>query len=217
MTHPIHRRRVFLVDDHPVVLSGIRAMVEAQGDLQVAGVAGDVESALAGLAETLPDIVVIDISLPGASGIMLVDQMRVLFPKIAALALTLHEEPAYVRQLLQAGARGFILKRSAAEELVHAIRSVLAGGLYIDPGVAAKILTEPKSSTPGTELLSEREIMVVKLVAKGFSNKEISGQLSLSVKTIETYRARAYEKLGLRTRAALVRYATIEGWMTQEP
>jgi DNA-binding NarL/FixJ family response regulator len=210
------RRSVFLVDDHPVVLSGIRAMVEAQADLQVAGVAGDVESALIGLAETLPDIVVVDVSLPGASGIVLVDRMRTQFPQIAALALTLHEEAAYVRQLLQAGARGFILKRSAAEELIHAIRSVLAGGLYIDPGVAAKILSEPRSSAANVDPLSEREVMVVKLVAKGFSNKEISGQLSLSVKTVETYRARASEKLGLRTRAALVRYATIEGWMTHD-
>ncbi|WP_421914507.1 response regulator [Mesorhizobium sp.] len=210
------RRSVFLVDDHPVVLSGIRAMVEAQHDLQVAGTAGDVESALIGLAETLPDIVVVDVSLPGASGIVLVDRMRTMFPHIAALALTLHEEAAYVRQLLQAGARGFILKRSAAEELIHAIRSVLAGGLYIDPGVAAKILSEPRSSAANADPLSEREIMVFKLVAKGFSNKEISGQLSLSVKTVETYRARASEKLGLRTRAALVRYATIEGWMTHD-
>lgn len=217
MTQQTLRRRVFLVDDHPIVLSGIRAMVEKQDDLQVVGVAGDVESALTRMTEIMPDIVIIDISLPGASGIVLVDQMRTLYPKIATLALTLHEEPAYVRQLLQAGARGFILKRSAAEELIHAIRSVLAGGLYIDPGVAAKILPEPKSSTTSVDQLSDREIMVVKLVAKGFSNKEISGQLSLSVKTVETYRARACEKLGLRTRAALVRYATLEGWMTQDP
>ncbi len=206
------RRSVFLVDDHPVVLSGIRALVEAQADLQVAGTAGDVESALIGLAETLPDIVVVDVSLPGASGIVLVDRMRTQFPQIAALALTLHEEVAYVRQLLQVGARGFILKRSAAEELIHAIRSILAGGLYIDPSVAAKILTEPRSPAANADL-SEREVMVAKLVAKGFSNKEISDQLSLSAKTVETYRARANEKLGLRTRAELVRYATIEGWM----
>lgn len=212
MTHHAPRR-VFLVDDHPVVLSGIRALVEAQADMQVAGTAGDVESALVGLAETLPDIVVVDVSLPGASGIVLVERMRALSPRIPALALTLHEEAAYVRQLLQAGARGFILKRSAADELIHAIRSVLTGGLYIDPNVAAKILPEPRSSAADVEPLSEREVMVVKLVAKGFSNKEISGQLSLSVKTVETYRARASEKLGLRTRAALVRYATMEGWM----
>lgn len=217
MIQPLPPRRVFLVDDHPVVLSGVRAMVEAQPDLQVVGMAGDVESALTGMAETLPDIAVVDVSLPGNSGIVLVERMRILFPRIAALALTLHEEPAYVRQLLQAGAHGFILKRSAAEELIHAIRSVLAGGLYLDPGVAAKILVEPKSSIDKADPLSEREIMVVRLVAKGFSNKEISGQLSLSVKTVETYRSRACEKLGLRTRAALVRYATIEGWMAQDP
>lgn len=217
MTLELVRRRVFLVDDHPVVLSGIRAMVETQADLEVVGMAGDVESALAGVAEALPDIVVIDVSLPGASGIVLVERLQVLFPRIAALALTLHEEPAYVHQLLQAGARGFIRKRSAAEELIHAIRAVLAGGLYIDPGVAAKILAEPKASIANADPLSEREIMVVKLVAKGFSNKEISGQLTLSVKTVESYRARACEKLGLRTRAALVRYATIEGWMAQDP
>jgi DNA-binding NarL/FixJ family response regulator len=217
VTHQLLPRRVFLVDDHPVVLSGVRALVEGQADLQVVGVASNVESALTGMAETLPDIVVVDVSLPGTSGNVLVERMRTLFPRIVTLALTLHEEPAYVRQLLQAGAHGFILKRSAAEELIHAIRSVLAGGLYIDPGVAAKILVEPKSSMANADPLSEREIMVVRLVAKGFSNKEISGQLSLSVKTVETYRARACEKLGLRTRAALVRYATIEGWMTQDP
>ena len=104
MTQWIPRRSVFLVDDHPVVLSGIRAMVEAQPDLQVAGVAGDVENALIGVAETLPDIVVVDVSLPGASGTVLVDRMRTLFPQVATLALTLHEEAAYVRQLLEAGA-----------------------------------------------------------------------------------------------------------------
>ncbi|WP_296746555.1 response regulator transcription factor [Mesorhizobium sp.] len=209
-------RRVFLVDDHPVVLSGIRAMVEAQADLKVAGVAGDVENALIGIAETAPDIVVVDVSLPGVSGIVLIDRMRTLFPHVAALALTVHEETAYVRQLLEVGGRGFILKRSAAEELIHAIRSVLAGGLYIDPGVAAKILVEPRFAATDADPLSEREAMVVKLVAKGFSNKEISSKLSLSVKTVETYRARASEKLGLRTRAALVRYATNEGWMLRD-
>lgn len=217
MNEALRSRRVFLVDDHPVVLSGIKALVESQTDLQVVGVAANVDAALIGIAETQPDIVVVDVSLPGASGLVLVDRMRTLFPHVAALALTLHEEAAYVRQLLQAGARGFILKRSAAEELIHAIRSVLSGGVYVDPSVAAKLLSEPKSSTAGGDPLSEREVMVVKLVAKGYSNKEISSQLSLSVKTVETYRARASEKLGLHTRAALVRYATIEGWMTQEP
>ncbi|MEP9373037.1 response regulator transcription factor [Mesorhizobium sp. KR1-2] len=215
MTKAPSPRRVFLVDDHPVVLAGVKTMVEAQRDLKVVGVAGDAESALQGISETDPHIAVVDVSLPGTNGVALIDRLRKDFPQLAALALTVHEDSAYVHQLLEAGARGFILKRSAAEELIHAIRSVLAGGMYIDPVMAAKVLSVPKPQATSAEALSEREIAVVKLVAKGYSNKEVSAQLSLSVKTIETYRARAAEKLGLRTRAALVRYATLEGWMVE--
>lgn len=208
-------RRVFLVDDHPVVLAGVKAMVEAQRDLKVVGVAGEADGAIKGIRETEPQVAVVDVSLPGTNGIVLIERLREEFPHLSALALTVHEESAYVHQLLQAGARGFILKRSAAEELIHAIRSVLAGGIYIDPTIAAKILSAPKVPVASAETLSEREVSVIKLVAKGYSNKEVSAQLSLSVKTIETYRARAAEKLGLRTRAALVRYATLEGWMVE--
>jgi DNA-binding NarL/FixJ family response regulator len=215
MTKAPSQRRVFLVDDHPVVLAGVKTMVEGQRDLKVVGVAGDAESALQGIGETDPHIAVVDVSLPGTNGVALIDRLRKDFPQVAALALTVHEDSAYVHQLLNAGARGFILKRSAAEELIHAIRSVLAGGIYIDPVMAAKVLSVPKPQATSAEALSEREIAVVKLVAKGYSNKEVSAQLSLSVKTIETYRARAAEKLGLRTRAALVRYATLEGWMVE--
>jgi DNA-binding NarL/FixJ family response regulator len=209
------QKRVFLVDDHPVVLAGVKAMVEAQRDLKVVGLAGEAESAMRGIEETDPHIAVVDVSLPGTNGVLLIERLRQRFPALAALALTVHEESAYVHQLLQAGARGFILKRSAAEELIHAIRSVLAGGIYIDPVMAAKILSTPKTPIASAESLSDREVSVIKLVAKGYSNKEVSAQLSLSVKTIETYRARAAEKLGLRTRAALVRYATLEGWMVE--
>jgi DNA-binding NarL/FixJ family response regulator len=207
---------VFLVGGHPVVLLGIRAMVEAQADLRVAGVAGDLGSALIGVAKTVPDIVVVDASLPMAGRIILIERMRALFPRIPVLALTSHEEAAFARQLLQAGAQGFILSCSAAEELIHAIRSVLDGGLYLDPGLAAKVLIEISPPAANGDQLSGREAMIIKLVAKGFSNKEISGQLSLSVKTVETYRARATDKLGLRTRSAIVRYATTEGWMMHD-
>jgi DNA-binding NarL/FixJ family response regulator len=215
MNKPPSPRRVFLVDDHPVVLAGVKSMVEAQRDLKVVGWASDAESAIQGISETDPNMAVVDVSLPGTNGVLLIERLRQEFPQVAALALTVHEDSAYVHQLLQAGARGFILKRSAAEELIHAIRSVLAGGIYIDPVMAAKVLSVPKTNAASSEALSEREIAVVKLVAKGYSNKEVSAQLSLSVKTIETYRARAAEKLGLRTRAALVRYATLEGWMVE--
>lgn len=206
--------RVFLVDDHPVVLAGLRAMVEAEEDFNIVGVARDVASAIAGIRGTLPDIAVVDVSLPDGNGITLTRLILESSPATLVLALTFHEDVAYVQQLLQAGARGFILKRSAAETLTHAIRSILAGGTYVDPVVASKILSGPRPSTSTGEVLSEREVMVVKLVAKGYTNKEISTKLGLSTKTVETYRARAAEKLGLHTRAAIVTYATNEGWMS---
>ena len=215
MTAAAPRKRVFLVDDHPVVLAGVKVLVEGEADLEVVGVAGNAEAATAAIAAASPDIAIVDVSLPDFNGILLVASLRQAFPGLATVALTLHEEAAYVQQALNAGARGFILKRSAAEVLIHAIRAVLAGGTYVDPAVAAKVLRAPKSSATSTETLSDREIAVVKLVAKGFSNKEVSAQLEISVKTVETYRARATEKLGLRTRAALVRYATLEGWMME--
>jgi DNA-binding NarL/FixJ family response regulator len=205
---------VFLVDDHPVVLAGLRAMVEAEEDFNIVGVARDVAGAVVGIREALPDIAVVDVSLPDGNGITLTRLILENSPGTLVLALTFHEDVAYVQQLLQAGARGFILKRSAAETLTHAIRSILAGGTYVDPVVASKILRGPTNGTSTGEVLSEREVMVVKLVAKGYTNKEISTKLGLSTKTVETYRARAAEKLGLHTRAAIVSYATNEGWMS---
>jgi DNA-binding NarL/FixJ family response regulator len=207
------RQRIFLVDDHPLVLSGTAALIETQSHLEVVGTAFDVETAIVGIEQARPDMVIVDLSLPGRSGIALVDHLRQTSPSVLVLALTISDDAACVQQLLQAGARGFVLKRSAAEELIYAIRAVFAGGTYIDPVVAPMIVSMSTLQSGGG--LSEREMAVVRLVAKGFSNKEISSQLSLSVKTIETYRSRALEKLGLKNRAALVRYAMLRGWLTE--
>lgn len=205
--------RVLLVDDHPVVLSGIRSLVESQGDIEVVATAGDAESALEAVGTYRPDLVIVDGTLPGESGISIVEKLSEEWPDIRALALTLHEEGPYVREFLKAGARGFVLKRSAADTLLQAIRSVMQGGIYLDPAIASKVITISAAAARPTDTLSEREESVVRLVAEGFSNKEISRQLSISVKTVETYRARACEKLGLTTRAALVRHALQEGWL----
>jgi DNA-binding NarL/FixJ family response regulator len=137
---------------------------------------------------------------------------------VRLLALTVHEDRAYVQPLLQAGARGYLLKRSAAEDLVRAIRAVAAGGVYLDPAVADKALPEPErrgSAAPEAEPLSQREQEVLRLTAQGFSNKEIAAQLDVSGKTVETYKARGAEKLGLRTRADIVRYAASRGWLDE--
>ncbi|MGE0211369.1 MAG: response regulator [Parvibaculaceae bacterium] len=205
--------RILLVDDHPVVLAGMKALVNAETDLEVVGAACDARTALLLLASSAPQVIIVDVSLPETNGVSLIRQLRDTAPLLLTLALTVHEEAAYAHQALQAGARGYVLKRSAAEELVRAIRAVLGGGIYIDPTMAARMLSKPGQSLSPKVTLSDRETEVLKLVAQGFSNKEIAARISISVKSVETYRARATEKLGLRTRAALVRYGTLEGWL----
>lgn len=205
--------RIFLVDDHPIVLAGIKAMVEVQPDLEVVGTVGDAESVMELVEKARPDLVVVDGSLPGMDGIGLTRAIRARWPSIFILGLTLHEEGSYVRAFLKAGAQGFVLKRSAAEDLLQAIRAIVVGGIYVDPFVAAKVMVATASDATSTEGLSEREESVARLVARGMSNKEVSRELGLSIKTIETYRARACQKLGVHTRAGLVRHAVSEGWL----
>lgn len=208
-------RRVFIVDDHPIILAGVTALVDDQDDFEVVGTSSDVDRAIVGIEAAAPELVIVDLSLPNKSGLLLLEWLQRVELDIHGIVLTVHEEVTLVQQALQLGARGFVLKRSAADELIRAMRSVVAGGIYLDPAVASKLVRLNRGVIEVATALSDREAAVVRLVAKGFSNKEISSQLALSVKTIETYRSRAAEKLGLRTRAALVRYATLEGWMTE--
>lgn len=207
--------RLLIVDDHPLILSGIQALLEGQADLDVIGTAQTAHAALEAVRLCRPDLVIADGTLPDMSGITLVRRIRETYPGILTLALTLHDEGPYIREFVKAGVNGFVLKRSAAEDLLHAVRAVLHGGTYIDPAVMSKICSIVPDNAIQTDVLSEREECVVRLVAEGFSNKEISRRLSVSVKTIETYRARACEKLGIHNRAALVRHALKEGWLAQ--
>jgi DNA-binding NarL/FixJ family response regulator len=209
----MHRGRVFIVDDHLIVLSGIQALIDQQPDLKVVGTATATEVVKAEIARTAPQVAVVDISLSGFSGIELIQDLCVQFPALSCLALTAHEEPGYVRQALAAGAKGFVIKRSAATELLHAIRHLLAGDSYIDPAIATRMIIASNGKHGDPSLLSGRELSVIQLVARGYSNKEISAQLNLSIKTVETYRVRASEKLNLHTRASLVRYAQSNGWL----
>ncbi len=212
--------RVLMVDDHPVVLAGLKALVAAEPDLTVVGEARDGRSALRMAMQLAPDVVVLDISLPDMNGIELAAALRNECPDCRILVLTIHEERAYLRQLLDLGVGGYLLKRSAADELPRAILAVAAGGMYLDPAIAGKAVSglAGGASRPGTGAtteLSEREADVLRLVACGHSNKAISARLSISVKTVETYKARAMEKLGFRSRVDVVRYAAEQGWLRE--
>jgi DNA-binding NarL/FixJ family response regulator len=210
--------RVFLADDHAVVREGLKALVNAQPDMEVMGEAADGEAACAAVLQLLPDVVVLDVSMPGLSGAGAAARMRQECPQVKVLALTVHEDRGYLRQLLEAGAVGYVLKRAAAEELIRAIRTVAAGGVYLDPAMAGKVVGGFVRKPSGKDVtvegeLSDRESTVVRLIAAGHSNKEIAGQLEISVKTVETYKTRSLEKLGLHSRADLVRYALQRGWL----
>jgi len=213
------KTRIILADDHPIVLNGLRNLVQAENDLDLIGEASSGITALNVIRETRPDVAVIDISMPELNGIALTRRLANEMPLVRVLVLTLHEDLAFVRQAMQAGVRGYVLKRSAAECLIQAIRAVVAGGVYVDPAIANRMIgANPKrwqnAGAIGPDL-TEREAGVLKLVALGFTNKEIARQFDVGVKSIETYKARGAAKLGLKTRAELVRYASRQGWLTE--
>lgn len=210
--------RVLLADDHAVVREGLKALIEAAPGLEVVGEAADGPTAVDQTARLAPDVLVVDISMPGFGGAEVTARVRAARPGQKVLALTVHEDRGYLRLLLEAGAAGYVLKRAAADELVRAVRAVAAGGTYLDPSLAGAVVGAfAKTPAPGGTVppadLSEREGEVLRLIARGYSNKEIAARLDLSVKTVETYKARSAEKLGLRSRVDIVRYATQQGWM----
>jgi DNA-binding NarL/FixJ family response regulator len=211
--------RIVLADDHPIVLDGLRNLIRAEQDFELVGEAASGLSALKIIREQRPDVAVLDISMPELNGIVLSRRLASEMPALRLLVLTLHEDRAYLNQALEAGVRGYVLKRSAVENLVQAIRAVLVGGLYIDPAIVGRVfeskqinkrLAARKGVAPA---LTDREADVLKMAALGFTNKEIASRLDVGVKSIETYKARGLEKLGLKTRAELVRYASGQGWL----
>jgi DNA-binding NarL/FixJ family response regulator len=211
--------RVVLADDHPIVLDGLRNLVRAEADFELAGEAASGLAAMKIIREKEPDVAVLDISMPELNGIVLCRRLTAEMPSLRVLILSLHEDRAYVNQAMEAGARGYILKRSAVENLVHGIRVVTVGGTYLDPAIAGRPLdgkhahAKPTSSKGAAPSLTDREAAVLKMAALGFTNKEIASRLDVGVKSVETYKARGLEKVGLRTRAELVRYASAEGWL----
>lgn len=211
------KTRIVLADEDPIVLNGLRNLITTEGDLDLIGEATNGAVALAIIRERQPDVAIVDIFMPGLNGIVLTHRLASELPSVRVLVLTLHEDRGFVRQAFDAGARGYVLKRSASQYLVQAIRAVAGGNLHIDPAIASRVFdVAPKHAGRSGNShgeLTEREVEVLKLIALGFTNKEIAHQLGVGVKSVETYKARGTEKLGLKTRSALVRYAARQGWL----
>ncbi len=211
--------RVLIADDHTVIREGLRVLLDAQDDLCVVGEAERGEEACRLAIELRPDVIIMDVSMPGLGGAGATKRLKDLAPEIKVLALSAFEDEVYVRQLLAAGASGYVLKRTAAGEIARAIRVVAEGGLYLDPFVAGKIAVQPskgQNGHGGAESLSDREGEVLRFIARGFTNKEVANLLGVSIKTVETYKTRLNRKLNLHSRADVVRYALAQGWLQDE-
>ncbi len=192
--------RALLVDDHQIVRSGVRRVLEATGRFEVVGEAGGVREALERARELQPDVVVLDLTLRDESGLDAIAELRGGGARVVILSM--QDEPAYARKAFELGAQGYVVKDAADEELADAIDAVLADRIYVHPALAARlVIREPEDD------LSERERQILRLIALGYTNQEIAGQLYLSVRTIEAHRRHILDKLRLSTRAELVRYA----------
>lgn len=203
---------VLIVDDHVMVRKGLRMALEANQDIKVVGEAGTLIEALDVAARTKPNIVTLDLSMPGPSGVASVERLRAVVPESRIVVVTMHDDPAFVRTAIAMGAAGFVNKSAADTELVSAIRAVHRGRVFIDVGDAATLesILSPSAHTEGrapVDTLSDREREVLKQVARGYTNQRIADEIGLSVKTVESYRARLMKKLGLKERSDLVRMA----------
>lgn len=204
--------RVMIVDDHAVLRSGLRMLIDAQPDLQVVGEAGTLAQAIQ-IAPTLsPNIITLDLSMPGSASGAGIERLRSVVSGARILVLTMYDDPAYVRSAIAMGAAGYVVKSAADTELISAIRAVAQGRMFIDAGERAtlgSVMTPSKNDAAGTplDLLSERERQVLTEVAKGYTNQQIADSIGLSIKTVESYRARLMKKLELKSRADLVRLA----------
>jgi DNA-binding NarL/FixJ family response regulator len=211
------RARILVADDHAVVREGLKSLLGSQADMEVVGEASDGLSAVALAAQLGPDVVVLGVALSQLSGAQATAHIKRARPDVRVIAFTAFRDKSNLRQMLEAGASGYVLKSAAADEVVGAIRRVAAGGTYVDPAIAGRLVTSfvrRAGGPPVSTSLSDREAEVLRLIALGHSNKEISALLDLSVKTVETYKQRLMEKLELDSRVDIVRYALQQGWLS---
>lgn len=214
--------RVLVADDHAVLRAGLRMLLNAQSDMLVIGEAEDGEEAVRQAATLRPDVALIDVSMPGLDGLEAIHRLKSAAPEVRALVLSMYDDEGFLRRALENGAAGYILKRAADTELLAAIRAVARGELYVYPSLTHLLVTsylgrgDDGQAGPSPAGLSERELEVLKLLAAGYTSKEVGSQLALSAKTVDTYKARVMEKLGLQSRAELIRYALRQGLLTPD-
>jgi len=207
---------ILIIDDHALLREGLKVLLEANADMRVVGEAERGEDGCRLAVQLNPDVVLMDVAMPGLGGAAATKRLKLSLPGVKILALSAYEDEVYVRQLFQSGAAGYVLKRTGGSELARAIRIVAGGGTYVDPSVVGRMVNPTQKHARGAAgqvVLSDREKEVLRFTARGFTNKEIGQLLNLSVKTVETYKARIGRKLGFTARAEIVRYAMAEGWM----
>jgi two-component system, NarL family, response regulator NreC len=211
--------RVLLAEDHETVREGLKLLLDSQADMEVIAEVANGRSAIERTVALAPDVVVMDLTMPGVNGLVATRELKQSSPA-AVVVLTRHDDDAYVQQLLGAGALGYVLKRSASGELLAAVRAAAQGRPYLDAALGARLATGLRRKGPGNATTqpqaSERENQVLRLVAQGHSNKEIATALGISVKTVEVHKANAMKKLGFRGRIDVVRYAVRQGWLTED-
>jgi DNA-binding NarL/FixJ family response regulator len=204
--------RVLLVDDHDMVRQGLCLLINAQPDMTVVAEAGDGQAALDVLAQVKPDVVVLDLTMPGMSGLTTAKALKAA-AKVAVIALTRHDDDAYVQELIACGAVGYVLKQSPSDELLQAIRCAASGGHHFDPALLRPDQTRDPRRRVTTPPVTPRELEVLRLTALGHSNKDMADQMNISIKTVEVHKANAMRKLNLRGRTDVVRYAVLKEWL----
>ncbi|HEY7161174.1 MAG TPA: response regulator transcription factor [Acidobacteriota bacterium] len=207
--------RILIVDDHTLFRSGLRLLIGERSDMEVVGEASDGDEALIMTKTCSPDVVLMDISMPGTGGIQATEKIRENFQNTKVVILTMHEDPVYVRSALAAGATGYIVKKAADSELISAIRAVYRGRTFIDSSQAEETIFPANAKRKHAHgQLSEREYQVLKLLARGYTHQQIAEEIVISIKSVETYRSRLTRKLELHTRADLIRYALEMGLLS---
>lgn len=206
------KRRILLVDDHPIMRHGLAQLIRMEPDLDICGECGSAADGLVTMGKLKPDLVVVDLTLPDKNGLELIKDIQAMYPGTRCIVLSMHDESLYAERALRAGARGYVMKEAAAENLINAIQRVLGGGIYVSETIASRMLEQVtgqrgKAGSTGVEQLTDRELEVLEMIGKGTPTKLIADKLNISTRTVEAHRSHIKDKLALTDGAALVRYA----------